>query len=213
MIDYQFEDSLINKIIETKENTIIIGVDEVGRGALAGPVFAAAVWIKNRNILGLNDSKKLSPKKREELSEVIKLNSCFAISSASVEEIDNINILEASKLAMQRAIEQIIKELPYNPSLVIIDGNQTLKMYLNIHCIVNGDSLCPSIAAASIIAKVYRDRLMSELSKDYHQYQWCKNKGYGTNSHINALMNFGPCIHHRKSFSPVKEAAKVIHEL
>ena len=89
MIDYQFEDSLINKIIETKENTIIIGVDEVGRGALAGPVFAAAVWIKNRNILGLNDSKKLSPKKREELSEVIKLNSCFAISSASVEEIDN----------------------------------------------------------------------------------------------------------------------------
>lgn len=176
----------------------IAGVDEVGRGCLAGPVIAAAVVLKT-NIPGLADSKKLSKKKREELSSTIMQNSYFSFGSASVEEIDSINILQASLLAMKRAILNLSVE----PGKILVDGTHKPDLDIDTQTIIGGDSVVDEISAASIIAKVYRDNLMSSLSKKFSNYLWEKNSGYGTKEHLSAIKKYGISSHHRKSFAPV----------
>lgn len=175
---------------------IIAGVDEVGRGPLAGPVVAAAVIIDQDNIIeGMRDSKKLSAKKRESLSDFIRENYQYAIGEASVEEIDQYNILEATKLAMGRAI----KGLGPKADIVLVDGNMKFNEE-NIKSIVKGDDISLSIAAASIIAKVHRDNLMKKLSENYPNYGWEKNAGYGTKAHIEAIRQYGITSFHRSKF-------------
>ncbi|MCS7028226.1 MAG: ribonuclease HII [Bacteroidia bacterium] len=182
-----------------KENVIEAGVDEVGRGCLAGIVVAAAVILPtNVEIPNLKDSKQLSPAMRKELSTyIIHQAIAYAIGVASVEEIDRLNILQATYLAMHRAIEQL-KPLPMH---LLVDGNQ-FKPYPGIThtCIVKGDAQYQSIAAASVLAKNYRDAYMHELSKLYPEYQWDKNVGYPTPQHIQAISKYGYTVHHRKSF-------------
>ena len=176
------------------------GVDEVGRGCLAGPVVSAAVVLKKGiNLKILKDSKKLNFNKRIEFSEHIKNNSFYAIGIASVEEIFSLNILQASLLSMKRAIEK----LTVRPRLILIDGNYAPKGLKNFKTIVNGDEKIKSISAASIIAKVYRDRLMIKLSEKFSNYAWERNFGYGTKAHLVSLKKFGVTAHHRKSFKPV----------
>ncbi len=176
------------------------GVDEVGRGCLAGPVVSAAVIFKeNINLSLLKDSKKISFKKREKICDHIKNNSYYAIGTASVEEILNLNILHASLLSMKRAIEK----LTVKPSLTLIDGNFAPIGLKNYKTIVNGDEKIKEISAASIIAKVYRDRLMIKLSKKFSYYAWERNFGYGTKAHLEGLKKFGVTAHHRKGFKPV----------
>ena len=180
---------------------IIAGVDEVGRGSLIGPVYAAAVILnKNINKKKLKDSKKLSKNNREILEKYIKKNSFWAIGSASITEIEKLNILNASLLAMKRAI----KKLRLKPSMVLIDGNRLpdLNNY-NLKCIVKGDQKIPEISAASIVAKVARDKLITKMSKKFSKYAWDKNAGYGTKQHLNAIKKFGVTKHHRKTFEPV----------
>lgn len=178
---------------------VICGVDEAGRGPLAGPVCAAAVILPmDLEIEGLNDSKKLTEKRREALYDII-LNKAVAygIAFASEKEIDEINILQATFLAMRRAVEQ----LKTKPSLVLVDGNRAPELgALPVKTIVKGDSLSANIAAASILAKVTRDRLMVELDGTYPQYGFSVHKGYGTKVHYAALTEHGPCPIHRRSF-------------
>ena len=176
------------------------GVDEVGRGCLAGPVVSAAVILKKGiNLKLLKDSKKISFKKRGEISNHIKNNSYFAIGTASVDEILNLNILQATLLSMKRAIEK----LPVKPSLTLIDGNFAPRGLKNYKTIINGDEKIKVISAASIIAKVYRDRFMIRLSEKFSNYAWETNFGYGTKEHLDGLNKFGATAHHRKSFKPV----------
>ena len=180
---------------------ILAGVDEVGRGSLIGPVYAAAIILnKSINKKLLKDSKSLSKKKREELFDYIKTNSIWAIGQASVKEIEKINILHASLLAMKRAIIKLKKK----PSLVLIDGNKLpdLKKY-NLKCVIKGDKKIPSISAASIIAKVSRDKFITKLSKKFENYGWDTNSGYGTKQHLKALKKFGITKYHRKTYSPI----------
>ena len=177
------------------------GVDEVGRGCLAGPVFAAAVILKNNiNLKNIKDSKKIPFKKRILLSEYIKKNSIYAVGSASVEEINKINILNASLLSMKRALNK----LKLKPSIAYIDGLFAPKK-IKIKCktFVKGDEKIASIAAASIVAKVTRDLFMIELGKKFPKYKWNKNFGYGTQQHLNSLKKYGVTKHHRKKFKPV----------
>ena len=179
---------------------ITAGVDEVGRGCLAGPVVSAAVILKKGiDLKLLKDSKKISFKKREEISEHIKKNSYYAIGIASVEEILNLNILQASLLSMSRAIEK----LKIKPGLTLIDGNFAPAGLKNYKTIINGDEKIKVISAASIIAKVYRDKFMIKLSEKYSNYAWEKNFGYGTKAHLEGLKNFGVTSHHRKGFKPI----------
>ncbi|MDB2353460.1 ribonuclease HII [Candidatus Pelagibacter bacterium] len=179
---------------------ITAGVDEVGRGCLAGPVVSAAVILKeNINLNLLKDSKKISFKKRIEIAEHIKLNSTYAIGLATVEEILNLNILQAALLSMKRAIDK----LSIKPELVLIDGNFAPKGIKNFKTIINGDEKIKSISAASIIAKVFRDQLMIKLSEKFHNYAWERNFGYGTKAHMEGLKKFGVTSHHRKSFKPI----------
>ena len=178
--------------------SLICGVDEAGRGPLAGPVYAAAVILPRDAVIeGLNDSKKLTEKKREELFDVIteRALSC-GISSATVEEIEELNILNATFLAMNRAIAK----LDPAPELALIDGNRSTGIAMPSRCIVKGDSRCADIAAASILAKVSRDRYMLTLAEKYPQYHFEQHKGYGTKLHYEALREYGPSPEHRPSF-------------
>ena len=182
---------------------IIAGVDEVGRGSLIGPVYAAAVILhKSINKKLLKDSKSLTKTKREILSKYIKKNSIWAISKASVKEIEKINILHASLLAMKRAIKKLKKK----PTLVLIDGNKIpeIKNY-NLKPIIKGDQKIPSISAASIIAKVARDKIIANLGKKFKGYYWDQNYGYGTKQHLKAIKDLGITKQHRKTFSPINK--------
>lgn len=196
--DFSFEDEY---------DAPVIGLDEVGRGPLAGPVMAAAVYIplKNRDhaVWGsVCDSKQISTLKRETLFPFIQSQCIYAVAAASVEEIDALNILQATFLAMRRAVEM----LPITPAHLLIDGNRTPKNWpWTSRAIVKGDTKSVSIAAASILAKVTRDRLMTELSKDYPHYAWDKNAGYGAPTHLAALDSHGITPHHRMSFAPVRK--------
>ena len=179
----------------------IAGVDEVGRGCLAGPVFAAAVILKsNIDITNIKDSKKIPFKKRILISKYIKKNSIYAVGIASVGEIDKINILNASLLAMQRALNK----LKLKPSIAYIDGIFSPKN-INIKCknFIKGDEKIVCISAASIVAKVSRDLFMMKLSKKYPKYKWDQNFGYGTKSHLYGLKKYGITKHHRRKFKPV----------
>jgi ribonuclease HII len=182
---------------------LIAGVDEAGRGPLAGPVVAAAVILDDLNpIAGLNDSKKLTALKREKLFDEIRAKAlCCSIAQASVEEIDEINILQATMLAMRRAVEG----LRLKPSKVLVDGNRLPVLGVLAEAIVRGDATVPAISAASILAKVTRDRWCATLDQQYPQYGFAGHKGYGTAEHLAALKAHGACPEHRKTFAPVTQ--------
>lgn len=181
---------------------LIAGVDEVGRGPLAGPVVVAAVILDdNSPIIGLADSKKLSPKRREQLFSIIRNNClCWTVGRAEVKEIDELNILQATFLAMQRAVEL----LPIKPELVLVDGNCCPQLPYPARAIIRGDATVPAISAASILAKVIRDSEMEAYDKYYPQYGFAKHKGYGTKEHLEALKKYKPAPMHRHSFTPIK---------
>lgn len=183
---------------------IIAGTDEAGRGPLAGSVVAAAVVLDPDNpIEGLNDSKKLSEKKREALYPIICEQSlAYAVAEASVEEIDRFNILHASMLAMKRAVES----LSLKPGLVLVDGNRCPDLEVDAKAIVGGDAIEPCISAASVLAKVYRDRQMLAYHEQYPQYGFDQHKGYPTKLHMERLNQHGPCQIHRRSYTPVQQA-------
>lgn len=177
---------------------IIAGVDEAGRGPLAGPVFASVVILPlDCQIEGLNDSKKLSEKKREYLyDEIIDKAIDYSVASANEKEIDEINILQATFLAMKRALDKI----KIRPDIILVDGNRDPGFDIKTECVVKGDSLIDSISAASILAKVSRDRFIRELAKEYPEYGFEKHKGYGTKDHYEAIKKYGISQIHRKTF-------------
>lgn len=193
MLEYTIEQSLIDKGYKN-----VCGVDEAGRGPLCGPVVAAACILPTGlYIEGLNDSKKLSPKRRKQVfDEIIKNALAYCIAEASVEEIDQLNILEADMLAMRRAVEG----LKIKADFAIIDGNVSRGFDIPTMTLVKGDATSPSIAAASILAKVTRDEMCEQMDKDYPQYGIGKHKGYGTKQHMDALREYGPSPIHRKKF-------------
>jgi ribonuclease HII len=178
------------------------GVDEAGRGPLAGPVTVAAVILDpGQTIVGLGDSKKLSKKRREALfPEILERSLAWSIVEVSVEEIDRINILQATLVGMKRAVEQLSPA----PHLALIDGNHSPSLDCEVKTIVQGDSLVPAISAASILAKVSRDRLMEKMHQQYPGYGFDQHKGYPTAGHLRQLQEMGPCEIHRKSFAPVR---------
>lgn len=181
--------------------SLIAGVDEVGRGPLAGPVVCAAVIMPlglDELIVGVDDSKKLSAKKREELAEEIKKRAvCYSIIEIDEKTIDEINILQATRLGMKRAVE----ELATTPNIVLTDGNMTIDIEHKQKSIIKGDALSYTIGCASILAKVYRDNLMDEFAKEYPYYAFEQNKGYGTKAHIDGIKEFGLCPIHRRTFT------------
>ncbi len=179
----------------------VAGVDEAGRGPWAGPVVAAAVVLDINSIpAGLNDSKKLTAVQRENLFVLIMQTCWVGVGKASVAEIDQLNIRQATHLAMQRAVAR----LGCVPATLLIDGNDAPAFECTTHSLIKGDGRSLSIAAASIIAKVTRDRLMTQLAAEFPYYAWDKNKGYGTAVHHQTLQQHGPCLHHRRSFAPVR---------
>ena len=185
---------------------LVAGVDEAGRGPLMGPVVAAAVILDELNpIQGLADSKKLTALRREKLYDEIRAKAlCCSIALASAEEIDSINILQATMLAMRRAVEG----LRLKPNKVLVDGNRLPTLIILSEAIVGGDALVPSISAASILAKVHRDRWCAEFHREYPQYGFADHKGYSTAEHLAALREHGACPQHRKSFAPVAEVLR-----
>lgn len=190
---WEIEDSFYSRGVN-----VICGVDEAGRGPLAGPVCAAAVILpKHLQLPGLTDSKKLSDKKRRELFPLIREQAlAWGVGFASEAEVDEINILQATFLAMKRAMAQ----LSLSPELALIDGNRETDFGLPVHTVVKGDSLSANIAAASILAKVSRDDYMLDMARQYPQYGFEIHKGYGTRAHYDALREFGPCPIHRRTF-------------
>ena len=182
---------------------LVAGVDEAGRGPLAGPVVAAAVILDDLHpIAGLADSKKLTAARREKLYDEIRAKAlCCSIAEASVEEIDQLNILQATLLAMRRAV----MGLRLKPAMVLVDGNRLPVLDVPAEAIVKGDALVPAISAASILAKVHRDRWCAQVHGDFPQYGFAGHKGYGTAAHMAALQEHGACIHHRRSFAPVAQ--------
>jgi ribonuclease HII len=190
----------MNILNDLKFGKNIIGVDEVGRGCLAGPVFAAAIKLDQNNFPeGINDSKKLNKSKRLEIYKVLIKKCEYSVGISSVKEIEELNILQSSLLAMNRALEKInIKN-----HVILVDGNFSPDKNKNIRTVIKGDQKCISIAAASIIAKVSRDLFMEELSLKFPNYSWEKNCGYGTKKHLEAIKKFGITEHHRKTFSPI----------
>ena len=191
----------IERALQEKGYRYIAGVDEVGRGPLAGPVVCAAVIMpldESEIIEGVDDSKKVSEKKREKLAELIKEKAlCYAIFEVDEKKIDEINILEATKEGMKQAL----LALKITPDMVLTDGNMTIDIPFKQHSIVHGDALSYSIGAASIVAKVYRDKMMDEYAKVYPKYAFEKNKGYGTAVHIQAIKEYGLCPIHRRTFT------------
>lgn len=193
MTDYQLENAA-----RSEGFSAVCGIDEAGRGPLAGPVFAAAVILpENCSIEGINDSKKLTPKKREILFDEIRAGALsYGIGFATEQEIDSINILQATFLAMKRAFDA----MNIRANLALVDGNRMPNLGVETRTIVRGDALSASIAAASILAKVSRDRLLCEIDRIYPQYGFAKHKGYGTAYHVEMLQKYGPCPVHRKTF-------------
>lgn len=187
--------------------TPIIGVDEVGRGCLAGPVYAAAACLKSNDLIEhLTDSKLLSEKRREELAPQILQAHWVAIGFATVEEIDSINILQASLLAMKRAVENLEKQMQMKAGHILVDGTFKIPKFSRQQTtLVQGDLRCAPISAASIVAKVTRDRLMKEFGVQYPSYGFEKHKGYASPTHREAIEKWGPCLIHRKTFAGVKE--------
>ena len=185
---------------------LVAGVDEAGRGPLAGPVVAAAVILDDlQPIAGLNDSKKLTEKRREKLyDEILAKALCCSIAEASVQEVDSLNILQATLLAMRRAVDG----LRLKPVKVLVDGNRLPVLDVRAEAIVQGDALVPAISAASILAKVHRDRLCVRLHEQYPQYGFDRHKGYGTAEHLQALADHGPTPCHRISFAPVARSLR-----
>ncbi|MEO9601046.1 ribonuclease HII [Parasphingorhabdus sp.] len=181
---------------------MIAGVDEAGRGPLAGPVVAGAVILPdNHAIVGLDDSKKLTAKKRERLEQEIMDVARFSVAQCTETEIDEINILQATMLAMKRAVEG----LDAVPDHVLVDGNRLPQWSYSAEAVVGGDAIHACISAASILAKEYRDRMMIAAAEQYPQYGWERNKGYGTAEHLAALKQYGPTPLHRKSFAPIAQ--------
>jgi len=196
------ETSKPNYNLERDIGGVICGVDEVGRGPLAGPVIAAAVILDPANIpLHLNDSKKLSAKKRQALNDIIIATAEYAYGEASLEEIDELNILHASLLAMSRAVANLPRKVDH----VLVDGNKLPALDAPATAVIKGDQKSVSIAAASIIAKIKRDFLMKNLAKMHPEYGWERNSGYGTREHMEALSLVGPSRFHRKSFAPIRD--------
>ena len=192
---------LLEENLMRSGHSVVAGVDEVGRGPLAGPVTAAAVILNPLNIPdNLKDSKLLNFNKREKIYEELIYSSTFAVAHISPKEIDKLNILQASLLAMVNAVSK----LNVTPNHILIDGNKVPEKLNNkATAIVKGDSTVASIAAASIIAKVTRDRLMRDLDSDFPVYEWAKNSGYPTKCHMNAILKYGVTPHHRRSFRPI----------
>ncbi|MCL2566939.1 MAG: ribonuclease HII [Alphaproteobacteria bacterium] len=203
-------DNQIPSLFYNSSHALVAGADEVGRGCLAGPVVACCLAFKANVpadlLLQIDDSKKLSPKKRETLFNQIKDYSHYKIGVVDVETIDKINILQASLLAMSNAFEDLLQEI--NPQFLIIDGNKSFTASVPTTAVIDGDAKSLSIAAASIVAKVYRDNLMKELGKDFPNYAWGKNAGYGTKVHLLAVNKYGITPYHRKTFAPIKNMFK-----
>ena len=190
----------------------MIGVDEAGRGPLAGPVVAAAVVLGEHHPQGLDDSKRLSAKTRSRLDEEIRSTCAWGVAEVHSGEIDTLNILGATMAAMTRATALLCKALGADPQEVLIDGNMTPHgraegWRWNARAIIGGDGIEPAISAASIIAKEWRDRLMAKAALEHPHYGWERNKGYGTREHMEALRIHGPCPYHRQSFAPVAQAS------
>ena len=203
MPDFSLEESL-----GLSTSAVIVGVDEVGRGPLAGPVTAAAVFVDRQKITldlltKIDDSKKISQKKHATISKQIESIAIIGIGWASSGEIDQLNILEATMLAMQRAIFSLQKQIILDPDYILIDGNKVPRLDFPSKAIVRGDEKSLSIAAASIVAKSKRDAFMTSLSKLYPGYGWEKNAGYGTREHLAAIEREGITVHHRRSFKPI----------
>jgi ribonuclease HII len=192
-----------------KNGIVVCGVDEVGRGPLAGPVLACAVCLPEtlpkKVQKRIKDSKQVDREEREELSAILRETVSFAVGRAEVEEIDRINILKASHLAMLRAFEGLSTRMAAPPGHALVDGDRAPDLPCPITCIIGGDAISVSIAAASIIAKVERDKIMRELAEAHPLYGWESNAGYSTKAHLSALRTHGPTPHHRRSFRPVYE--------
>ncbi|MEL6541984.1 MAG: ribonuclease HII [Pseudomonadota bacterium] len=202
----------VTPMVDIGAKPIIIGVDEAGRGPLAGPVVAAACVLGKRVPAGLNDSKKLSAKRRAVLDEGIRESCFFAIAVVEPDEIDRVNIFQATMLAMTRCVGDLAAALGRAPDEVLIDGNMTPQGRCEdwqwpARAIVGGDGIEPAISAASILAKEHRDRLMIAAAKAHPEYGWERNKGYGTKDHMEALRVHGPTALHRRSFAPVAQAS------
>jgi ribonuclease HII len=196
-------------LLEKQAGGVVCGVDEAGRGPWAGPVVAGAAILTPACLDadwagGLDDSKKLGPARREKLFDILLGEALTGVGSASVAEIDSMNILQATLLAMARAVENLVRGHGLMPGLALVDGNRPPALACPAQCVVGGDRKSLSIAAASIIAKVSRDAMMADLARDYPQYGWDRNAGYGTAEHRRALADYGVTAHHRRSFAPIR---------